>query len=171
MFTSRPRMRIPVVAGVGHGSTLLSSFDDALRACGVCNYNLIPLSSVIPPTTDIVPLDHYHSPSEEHGYRLYVVKADMRSDQAGKVLGAGIGWYQWGDDRGVFVEHETIGSTREVVATELDYRICHSLRDLCAARDVPFHEPRVRSKVAIAEVEDRPTSVLVLAVYQSEGWR
>jgi arginine decarboxylase len=164
-------MQIPLVAGVGHGSTLLSAFDDALRACGVLNYNLIPLSSVIPPATDVVPMERYVPSTDEHGHRLYVVKAEMRSDHAGKHLGAGIGWYQWGDGRGVFVEHEAIGSTRGAVATEMDYRICNSLRDLCAARNVPFDLRLVRSHRVFAEVEDRPTCALVLAVYQSEGWR
>lgn len=163
-------MQIPLVAGVGFGSTLLSAFDDALRDCGVLNYNLIPLSSVIPPATEIVPLDRYTSAEDEHGHRLYVVKAEMRSDHAGKAIGAGIGWYQWGDGRGVFVEHEAIGSTREAVRTELDYRICHSLRDLCAARDVPFEVQHVRSKVTLVDVEDQPTCALVLAVYQAEAW-
>ena len=95
----------------------------------------------------------------------------MRSDQAGKAIGAGIGWYQWGDGRGVFVEHEAVGSAREAVAAELDDRMCRSLRDLCLARAVPFDERRLRSAVALAEVEDEPTTVLVLAVYQAEGWR
>jgi arginine decarboxylase len=163
-------MDIPLVTGVGVGSTLLSAFDDALRACGVLNYNLIPLSSVIPPASNVVPSSRYTPNPDEHGHRLYVVKAEMRSDHAGTKLGAGIGWYQWGDGRGVFVEHEVIGSTREAVATELDYRICHSLRDLCAARDVPFDMQRVRSQCVFADVEDRPTCALVLAVYQTEGW-
>ena len=44
-------MQIPLIAAVGYGSSLLSAFDDALRACGVLNYYLIPLSSVIPPAT------------------------------------------------------------------------------------------------------------------------
>lgn len=164
-------MEIPVVSGVGRGSTLLSAFDDALYGCGICNYNLVPLSSVIPPSTEVVPIDRYLSPPDEHGHRLYVVKAEMRSDHAGKVLAAGIGWYQWNDGRGVFVEHETIGSTREAVAVELDHRICHSLQDLCHARDVRFRPEQVRSKVVFADVADQPTSALVLAVFQSEGWR
>lgn len=171
MNVSNPRMTIPVVSGVGRGSTLLSSFDDALGACGVLNYNLIPLSSVVPPATDVVPIERYASPGDEHGHKLYVVKADMRSDQAGQVIAAGVGWYQWGDGRGVFVEHETIGSTHEAVASEMEYRICHSLRDLCRARGVPFNERQMRSKLTFAEVTDQPTSVLVLAVYQSEDWR
>jgi arginine decarboxylase len=164
-------MNIPLVTGVGVGSTLLSAFDDALRAFGVLNYNLIPLSSVIPPASKVVPLPRYTSRPDEHGHRLYVVKAEMCSDHAGKQLGAGIGWYQWGDGRGVFVEHETIGSTRDDVAAELDYRNCHSLRDLCAARNVPFDTRRVRSQRVLAEVEDQPTCALVLAVFQAEGWR
>jgi arginine decarboxylase len=163
-------MQIPLVAGVGYGSTLLSAFDDALRACGVLNYNLIPLSSVIPPASTVVPLERYTSNRDEHGHRLYVVRAEMRSDHAGKHVGAGVGWYQWGDGRGVFVEHEAIGSTREAVAAEMDYRICHSLRDLCAARNVPFEMSLVPSKCVYAEVEDQPTCGLVLAVFRSEGW-
>jgi arginine decarboxylase len=164
-------MQIPLVAGVGVASTLLSAFDDALRACGVLNYNLIPLSSVIPPASDVVPVPQYTPRPDEHGHRLYVVKAEMRSDQPGTRIGAAIGWYQWGDGRGVFVEHETIGATRETVAAELDHRICHSLRDLCAARDVPFDMRRLRSQRIIAEVVDRPTCALMLAVFQAEGWR
>lgn len=163
-------MQIPLVAAVGYGSTLLSAFDDALRACGVLNYNLIPLSSVIPPSTTVVPLERYATSRDEHGHRLYVVKADMRSDQAGWHVGAGIGWYQWGDGRGVFVEHEAIGPTRAAVATEMDYQICHSLIDLCVARNVPFVMERMRSKRVYAEVRDRPTCVLVLAVFRSEAW-
>ena len=164
-------MQIPIVAGVGHGSTVLSAFDDALRDCGVLNYNLIPLSSVIPPASEVVARQRLSSPMDEHGHRLYVVKAEMRSDRPGKVVGAGIGWYQWGDDRGVFVEHETVGATKQAVATELDYRICHSLRDLCAARDVPFEAQLVRSRTIYTEVQEQPTCALVLAIFQSEAWR
>jgi arginine decarboxylase len=163
-------MQIPLVAGVGYGSTLPSAFDDALRACGVLNYNLIPLSSVIPPATTIVPKERYTPSRDEHGHRLYVVKADMRSDHAGWHVGAGIGWYQWGDGRGVFVEHEAIGPTRAAVATEMDYRICQSLFDLCVSRSVPFEMERLRSKRVYAEVGNQPTCGLVLAVFQSEAW-
>ncbi len=168
---SHPRLRIPVVAGIGRGSTLLSAFDAALVACGVHNYNLIPLSSVVPPAAEVVPIEAYVPETDEHGHRLYVVKAEIRSDQAGQTVGAGVGWYQWGDGRGVFVEHEATGPTHRSVAAELDHRVCHSLRDLCAARGVAFDPIRARSRLAFAEVADEPTSALVLAVYRSEGWR
>src|SRR6478672_6616575 len=131
-------MRITIVGAAGIGSTLLSSFDDALHGCGVCNYNLIPLSSVIPPESDIVPLERYETPAEEFGHRLYVVKADMRTDVPGTAVAAGIGWYQWGDGRGVFVEHELADVSAAVARHELEGRIRSSLADLCAVRDIPF---------------------------------
>src|SRR5690606_8611394 len=43
------RLRIGVVGATGTGPTSLAAFDDALRAVGVANFNLIRLSSVIPP--------------------------------------------------------------------------------------------------------------------------
>lgn len=163
-------MTISVVSGVGQADTLLSSFDDALQKCGVYNYNIIPLSSVIPPKSDIVELDFYRTPEKEYGHRLYVVKADMRSDHAGKVIAAGIGWYQWGDKRGVFVEHETIGSTQATVEDEMNFRIAHSLKDLCQFRGIPFNPDMVGKRIATAQVKDKPTSVIALAVYKSQSW-
>jgi arginine decarboxylase len=164
-------MRIPIVAGVGRGSTLLSAFDDALHACGIADYNLIPLSSVIPPGSEVAPVDRFSAEDDEHGHRLYVVKAEMRADQPGLAMAAGIGWYQWGDGRGVFVEHETVGATEAQAAAELRQQICHSLRDLCARRGVPFHSELTGSEIAVTTIDDHATSVLVAAIYQAEAWR
>jgi arginine decarboxylase len=162
-------MQIAVVASVGHGSTLLSSFDDALRRCGVYNYNLIPLSSVIPPSTQIVE-DAFSAPDDEFGHRLYVVKAESRSDEVGRVVAAGIGWYQWSDGRGVFVEHELVTSSCEEAKRGVTSLIHSSLRDLCFARNVPFDERRVGYRLSASEVVAGPTTALVLAVYRAEGW-
>lgn len=163
-------VQIPVVAGMGHGSTPLSAFDDALRVCGVLNYNLIPLSSVIPPAARVQPIDHYQSPWDEHGHRLYVVKAEIRSDQTGLALGAGIGWYQWHDGRGVFVEHELVGENQQDVTDTLQITIRSSIADLCAARDVPCDPQQIHSRICVGEVDDRPTSALVLAIFQAQAW-
>lgn len=163
-------MNIHVVSGTGQAATLLSSFDEALSCCGVYNYNLIALSSVIPPGSKVVEQQKYQTPPNEYGQRLYVVKADMRSDQAGKVIAAGIGWYQWDDGRGVFVEHETISSTEEGATQEMDFRINHSLEDLCHARHIPFSPDKIGRRVVISHVKDQPATVLALAVYKSEPW-
>ena len=41
-------MKIDIVWGRSEGKTLLSAFDKALVKAGIHNFNLIPLSSVIP---------------------------------------------------------------------------------------------------------------------------
>jgi arginine decarboxylase len=162
--------RISVVSAIGTGSTLLSSFDDALNRCGVCNYNLIPLSSVIPPRHQVVLVDRYVTPCADFGHRLYVVKADIRSDVDGDAVAAGIGWYQWGDNRGVFVEHEVIRGSPAQARDQIISLIHASLRDLCMARDVPFNPNRIGTCVTAAPTAGVPTTALAIAVYREEGW-
>jgi arginine decarboxylase len=162
-------MQIPVVAGVGRGRTALSAFDAALCDCGVLNYNLIRLSSVIPPGTTVFELERACAPPQEHGDRLYVVMAEQRSAEPRRAIAAGIGWFQWQGGRGVFVEHEAAGaSTVEVEATVLD-QIYASLRDLCETRRIDFDGLRVGWRLASTEVGEAPAAV-VLAVYRAERW-
>jgi arginine decarboxylase len=163
-------MQIPVVVGRGKGRTALSAFDAALNDGGVLNYNLIRLSSVIPPGTVVFESDRACSPPQEHGDRLYVVMAEERSMVPGGAIAAGIGWYQWQCGKGVFVEHEAEGSsTVEAEATVLDL-IYASLRDLCETRRVAFDALEVGWRLASAEVGEEPAAVVVLAVYGAERW-
>jgi arginine decarboxylase len=166
-------LRIAVVAGVGQGRTPLSAFDAALARCGVHDYNLLPLSSVIPPGSTVVAGDRIARPAEEFGHKLYVVKAEARSATPGTVVAAGLGWCQWGDGRGVFVEHhlEARGEACAAVEAALSGHLGAALRDLCAVRNVAFEEAGSRSRVAVARVGGQATTALVVAVYQAEGWR
>lgn len=164
-------MDIKVVSGIGKGKTTLSAFDAALKEAGVYNYNLITLSSIIPPGSKVTRIDKFETPPEEYGYRLYVIKAEVRSEEAGKYISAGLGWYQLKDNKGVFVEHEIKGETKVAVKSEIETRIRNSLKDLCRFRGIKFEESRIKSTVAITQIKNSPTSVLVLAVYESEGWR
>lgn len=164
-------MDIKVVSGIGTGKTTLSAFDSALKEAGVYNYNLITLSSIIPPGSKVVKTNQYDTPPDEYGHKLYVIKAEMRSEEAGKYISAGLGWYQFEDSRGLFVEHEIKGETRVAVKSEIESRIKNSLRDLCHFRGVKFEESKIKSAVAITQIKNSPTSVLVLAVYESEGWK
>lgn len=163
-------LEIKVVCGVGSGRTTLSAFDSALKKAGVYNYNLITLSSIIPPGSKVNKIRRYGTPPEEYGHKLYVVKAEIRSEEAGKFIAAGIGWYQLEDGRGIFVEHEIKGETKVAVESEITSRIENSLKDLCKFRHIKFDPKSVKSATSITQIKDHPTSVLVLAVYQSEGW-
>lgn len=163
-------MVIKVVSGKGVGGNLLSAFDSALQDCGVSNYNLIRLSSIIPPNSTIEVVDRYETPGEDFGKKLYVVQAEKRSDHAGKFLGAGIGWYPLEEGKGLFVEHETENDTEETVRTEIEHRIRTSLKDLCEFRGYEFDESNMNFELSIVEVKNKPSCALVLAIYKAEGW-
>ena len=51
------RMKLYLATAVGRGGTELAAFDAALVGAGVANFNLIRLSSVIPPNGEIVEVD------------------------------------------------------------------------------------------------------------------
>jgi arginine decarboxylase len=166
-------LQIPVVAAVGYGQTEIAAFDAALHHAGIHDYNLIILSSVIPPASEIVTVRRFCAPSDEFGHRLYVVKADARSSTPDTVVAAGIGWFQWGDNRGLFVEHETavFGASCEEVETALAGQITTSLRDFAVTSGIEIDERHFNHRIVTTRVADRPACAVVLAVYQSEGWR
>ena len=149
--------------------TPLSAFDSALKDAGVFNYNLIRLSSVIPKGA-VLKRQKYETDNSEHGYKLYIVKAEMRSREPGKYIGAGIGWHQLPDGRGVFVEHETIDQTEEIVESTLKKDINDSLTDLCISRKYMIPKRGFEMEINVMRVENSPSSILVLAVYQSQNW-
>ena len=162
-------MEIYITSGKGYGRTLLSAFDDALKDVGLNNFNLLYISSIIPKGS-VVKLGKYQPKRSNYGDRLYVVKAEIRSRESGKFIGAALGWYQFVDGRGVFVEHTQIGETEEAVHLNLDLEVRKSLGDLCRNRNFPHCEEKMRTKMVLAKVEDSPTCVLVAAVYKVEKW-
>lgn len=162
-------MTINITTGQGYGKTTLSAFDAALKDAGVYNYNLIVLSSIIP-TGSVVKTRVFQADPKEYGNRLYVVKADMRSRESGKYIGTALGWFQLPDGRGVFVEHEEIGETKEAVESNLTQEVKKSLSDLCRARNFRATEQDMNMKMSVMKVTDYAACSLVLAVFKSESW-
>lgn len=75
-----------VSAGKGHAQTGLTSFDSALCAAGLGNYNLVKVSSILPPgalRTDTVPL--------EPGALLPTAYTAFTSDTENEVISACVG--------------------------------------------------------------------------------
>lgn len=163
-------MTIEVISMTGTGNTPLSAFDHALKNAGVYNYNLIPLSSIIPVGAKVVKKDKYHAPLGEYGHRLYVVKADIRSSQSDKVIAAGLGWYFLKNGGGVFVEHEIEAVTQESATEELNFKIQSSLSDLCEFRGEKFHKDQAHTSSSFCEVSSHPACALSIAIYKSEPW-
>jgi arginine decarboxylase len=130
----------------------------------VANYNLIRLSSVIPPGWTPVPAGTRPvHPGGQWGDRLYVVMADQRARRPGQEAWAGIGWVRdRRSGRGLFVEHE--GEDEGQVRAD----IAASLAALCAGRRESFGP--ARSVVKGTVCEGQPVCALVVAVYAVSPW-
>ncbi|CAN5410054.1 hypothetical protein BH09PAT4_BH09PAT4_01630 [soil metagenome] len=159
-------LKIHLATGLGSGPTTLSAFDAALDHAGVANYNLLRLSSVIPPESELV--QHEGSiPSEimpgTWGDRLYVVMAEQRAAVPNTEAWAGIGWVQEKESgKGLFVEHE--GSSEKAVRSDIQ----QSLQALMATRNVDFGE--IKMKVVGKTCTHHPVCAMVVAVYQASDW-
>lgn len=158
-------MNIQIAAGTGAGPTKLAAFDAALNAAGLANYNLIRLSSIIPPKSEIEMTDKavIRQPGE-WGDKLYVVMAEMRVDTPNTEAWAGIGWVQDQDTgKGLFVEHE--GHSQATVKRDIE----QTLGAMMATRNVNFGE--VQMKVVGKTCFHEPVCALVIAAYHATGWR
>lgn len=162
-------MNIIISTGKGQGKTLLSAFDGALFDAGVSNYNLLVLSSIIPPHT-VIRQQKFKTPDEEYGHKLYVVMSEKRSRESGRFIGAAVGWCQEADGRGVFVEHHFIENSEEAVRSQLEDEVKRSLTDLCHLRGFSFTKEKMNIKMCVTKVTDTPSCVLVVAVYKAESW-
>jgi arginine decarboxylase len=164
--TTSPRLRtIEVIRSSGTGPTTLAAFDAALLDAGIANFNLIRLSSVIPPDTDVIPTTGQATRATgAWGDRLYVVMAETRVDRPGREGWAGIGWVQDEESgKGLFVEHE--GHSEHQVRSDID----QSLAALVDGRPGHHFGP-VHSVVHGARCLDIPACAMVTAVYESEPW-
>lgn len=127
--------RIRVVWGVARGPTALASYDAALAAADVHDYNLVHVSSVIPEGT-IVERSGTAPDLGPVGGRLTVVEAcstigpvSQEADGPERRACAGLGWARAADGRGVF--YEAADSDPETVRRAID----DGLRAGCALRE------------------------------------
>lgn len=161
-------MRIPITTATGEGETTLAAFDDALTNAGIENRNLIRLSSVVPPETDIELVEApFENTPGNWGDRLYVVYAEQRTMKVGEQAWAGIGWVQDPEDRkGLFVEHE--GSSEHSVTSDIKL----SLSGLLKNRSIDGSEWTRGQKVIGIECTESGLAVCAIAVamYQASDW-
>jgi len=155
-------MKIVITAGTGEGPTAVAAFDAALRSAGVENYNLIPLSSIIPPGSTI-DRTTFVTPSDEYGHRLYVVMARCDEQTRAGEAWAGVGWTQELESgRGLFVELHGDSKIGVQEAIEL------TLTSMMANRGRTYGP--IHSAIAGIACRGAPVCAVVIAVYQSEGW-
>lgn len=158
--------KITLHKAVGTGKTELSAFDSALLKCGIGNANLIYLSSVIPPNTDLIFSEESVSFDKAGGWgdRLYVVMAQKRTTKRGSKVAAGIGWVQNEETKkGLFVEHA--GDSEEGVIEHIEASLSSMVND---RPNESFGS--INYFTAGAECFDDPVCVMAVAVYKSVRW-
>lgn len=142
--------------------TEVAAFDKALYSAGISDFNLIPMSSVIPKGAKIV----FRKPAKDDskiGHRLYVVLSCRFATILGEEAWAGLGWVQREDGSGVFVEPNAASERG------LRSKINKSIESMTHYRTGKFSS--IGTKIVGAEcVGDHPVCALVCAVYKSEKW-
>lgn len=153
---------IVLARGCGSGPTPLAAFDGALLDAGVANYNLICLSSVIPPGS-VIELRRWHTPHQDWGKRLYCVLSQLREDRPRHEAHAGIGWVRDAQaGSGLFVELH--GNDRD----RLDEELRATLRSMQEQRGIELGE--AQTEIASVACTRQPVCALVIAVYAAAPW-
>jgi arginine decarboxylase len=163
MHTSAVHDQIPVLTATGTGATTLAAFHDALVQLDLGHYNLVRLSSVVPPATSVDATGKAPAPVGAWGDRLYCVYAEQRATEIGEQAWTGIGWVQRLDGLGgLFVEHE--GTSEQFVANAIQ----SSLRDLVKGQEDAFSAGEMVLNGAVCTGE--PICSMVLAPYETAAW-
>ena len=154
---------IRISRGVGTGPTRLAAFDAALHDAGIANFNLIRMSSVIPPGSVVQQVPGTQQLPGQHGDLLYCVYATAYASTPGDEAWAGVAWSnRQHDSAGLFVEHH--GGTEAAVRHDLQA----TLEDLGHRREGDF---KVGGQVlSSVHCDDRPVCALVVASYRTVGW-
>lgn len=155
---------IRVSRGAGTGSTRLAAFDAALRSAGVSDFNLVRLSSVIPPFSDVLTTEPEEQIRGGHGDLLFCVYADAYSSTPGESAWAGMTWSMHRDPGagGLFAEHG--GWSRRDVEREL----AHTMDEMIDSRPAGFESRG--TLLSSIDCSTRPVCAVVVASYRRAGW-
>jgi arginine decarboxylase len=101
--------------GVGKHKEKLSSFEDALRDAGIEKFNLVRVSSILPPRATIITKDK-GLPMLEPGQIVFVVIAQNESNEPNRLMAASVGMANPvdKDHYGYLSEHHSFGQTEKV---------------------------------------------------------
>jgi len=106
--------KVFLTKGAGVDKNRLSSFEFALRSAGIERYNLVDVSSILPPSCKIIPKNDglkYLSPGEI----VFCVLARNETDEPNRLISASIGVALPTDrhHHGYLSEHHAFGQTAE----------------------------------------------------------
>ena len=155
---------IRVSRGAGIGPTRLAAFDAALQAAGLAGYNIVRLSSVIPPNAVVREVAGADLDLGAPGDVAYCVYAAAYASNPGDQAWAGMAWADHLDasGAGLFVEHTAASESRV-------------LRDLIATLEAMSisrgHAYQLAGQIVSSAIcVDHPVCAIVVATYGTAGW-
>jgi arginine decarboxylase len=158
------RLEIRVSRGAGVGPTQLAAFDAALQAAGVAGYNIVRLTSVIPPHAVVREAVGDDLPKGAQGDVAYCVYAAAYASTPGEQAWAGMAWaaHLDGSGAGLFVEHTA--ASESMVRRDLDA----TLETMSFNRG---HTYQVAGQIVSSAIcVDHPVCAVVVATYGTAGW-
>jgi arginine decarboxylase len=128
--------KIFFVKGAGTHKEKLASFEMALRDAGIEKFNLVKVSSILPPhCIEVTPEEglSYLSPGEI----VFCVLSDNASNEKGRMISAAVGVAKPADEvhYGYLSEHHDYGKTEEEVG---DYAEDLAAQMLASTLGIPF---------------------------------
>jgi arginine decarboxylase len=108
-------MKISLTKGKSEGPTKLNAFDNALLDADIGNVNLIPVSSMLPPDAQEIPL-----PKLEPGEMTNCVLSHQYSDVPGDTISAVIAYAQ-AEEMGCVIETKGINKTKQELTDEAKF--------------------------------------------------
>lgn len=145
-------MKIAIVSGKDEGPTKLNAFDNALSDAGIGDVNLIKVSSMLGPNTEITTL-----PDFKPGSMVNCVLAQVTSDVAGEEITAAVA-AAIGEELGCVVEATGIDKRPADVVSEAT----NMVRYMMDKRGVKIRDLIVESQTATV---DKTASVVASVVY------
>ncbi len=132
-----------VVGGVGVSSvTPLNAFDNALKDAGLANYNLVPVSSIIPKgATEREPMEF------EEGSIVFLVVSSCSGSSNDQIV-VGLGWFKDEGSMGIVVEHHRVNGDQE--GLKLDMK--SMLTEAAAIRGIPLG--RIKYHIEVLKVPE-----------------
>lgn len=148
---------VSIVWGKSDGETLVSAFDKALAKAGIHNFNLVPLSSIIPPNVKVIEVGRYDSSKRNTGDIVYVVISSHSCDKIGTQISTGLAWVQ-AKEGGLIIESNG----------QFDISTCRKeleigLKEMMSTRDWDWNT-NIRRKV-LSHTVKRVGSIVIAAVY------
>ena len=160
----RTHLEIRISRGAGAGPTQLAAFDAALYAAGVAGYNIVRLSSVIPPHAVVREVTGEDLVKPAQGDVAYCVYAAAYASTPGEQAWAGMAWaaHVDGSGAGLFVEHTA--ASESMVRRDLDA----TLETMSLNRGHAYQPAGQILSSAICV--DHPVCAIVVATYGTAGW-